>query len=79
MSDEMIYNPNVKFWMVYVHNGRTPTFIHQTHDSAVKEAERLAQLPENIGLKVFILEVMDYCMVNKPVVWYSTNQPEVPF
>lgn len=45
---------NLKFWMVYGLGSGRPTYRHETEDSAVEEAKRLArQCP---GVDFFVLE-----------------------
>lgn len=45
-----------KFWMVWNPNGTMPTYRHDSPDSAVTEAERLAKTHE--GCQFFVLCAM---------------------
>ena len=61
-----------KFWMVWVHDTPTTKNRHPTLGSAIKEAERVARQPANIGRQVYLLESRDYCHVDLvPIVWES--------
>ena len=40
MSNQLNYAP---FWLVWNADGKNPTYKHQSEESAVKEAERLAR------------------------------------
>jgi hypothetical protein len=66
-----------KFWMVYADGKTGSTYKHSNLDSAMREAERLAQLPRLKGVKIYVLQVVDCCHAPKPVVWESQNQ--IPF
>lgn len=64
-----------KFWFVWNENGKAPTYKHDTLDSAKKEAERLALLHHT--QKFIVLESVEYCYINNPVIWMKTD--EIPF
>lgn len=61
-----------KFWNCLVE--QTDGGFHYKHDSldsAITEAKRLARLPGNKGRKVYVLEVVGYCEVPEiPVEYY---------
>jgi hypothetical protein len=68
-----------RFYMVYVDGRRNPEMKHATQQSAETEAERLAQIPENQGRYVYILESVA-CCIKHSVDWVYTNRnPDVPF
>jgi hypothetical protein len=46
------------FWMVWNPNGRSPTFKHETEESALSEARRLAGL--NSGHRFYVLRAEHY-------------------
>lgn len=50
------------FWMVWSPQGRPPTHRHESHGSAVTEAERLART--NPGQQFFVLEATDMRELN---------------
>lgn len=64
-----------KFWMVLGENGKSPVVRHGSLSEAKKEAERLAI--NNIGQKFIVLESLDFCETNNPVVWKQTD--DIPF
>ena len=49
-----------KFWICYTEWGRSFPRKYSTRDEAIKEARRLALLPENIGHKIFVLGVIGF-------------------
>jgi len=60
-----------KFFMLYVKGRQGPAVKHFSQEEAMAEAERLAQLPENLGKKVYLLEAIGYCEVElTPVTWH---------
>lgn len=61
------------FYMCYVQGKRSPVFIHATRESAEREAERLARLPDNAGYKVWVLKSLEYCEV-ATVNWHMPNE-----
>ncbi len=63
-----------KFWMCYVEGKTTgPAIRHPCESSARQEAERLAQLPDNRGKRVYILESIAWCEV-AAVAWHDCNR-----
>jgi hypothetical protein len=52
------------FWMVWLHDSPTTNHRHDSYPGAKKEADRIARL--NPGKKVYVLEAMDYRMVELP-------------
>lgn len=48
--------PSEKFWMVYITGKSTPSYIHHSQVSAIKEAERLA---ETHKAPVYVLETVN--------------------
>ena len=63
------------FWMIYVEGGRAPERKHETRESAVVEAKRLARVT---GKKVYILESMEY-MELSDVEWHGLDTDSIPF
>lgn len=60
MSDE------AEFWMVWNPNGNTPRYTHQSYESAVTEAQRLARVVE--GEQFYVLHAVAKAMIpRKPV------------
>jgi hypothetical protein len=57
-----------KFWMCYVEKRRPPRYRHETLESAIEEAMRLARLPQNIGRKVYILNSIKVIFTETPPV-----------
>jgi hypothetical protein len=53
-----------KFWMVWLKDSPTTKKRHPTKEKAQQEANRIALLPENLGKKVYVLEAIDYRIVN---------------
>jgi len=49
-----------KFWMVWVHDTPTTKHRHPSRKLAQAEADRIAQQPQNLGKKVYVLEAIDY-------------------
>ena len=60
-----------KFWIIFVeHTDGGRHYRHSTLGAAQIEAERLARLPENQGLYVFIFECVGKCKTEiPPVKW----------
>ena len=59
-----------RFFMLYVEGRNVPKVIHEAQPDAVREAERLARLPENRGRMVYVLETVKVCYVGpSPVTW----------
>lgn len=66
-----------KFWMVKAARGSAPNKTHDTEDSAVAEAKRLAVV--NPGGKFFVLEAMTVWATAEPVVHgMKVEPPPVP-
>lgn len=64
-----------RFWMVWSPTGRTPTFKHDSEESARNEAERLAR-NTSPGEKFYILEAK--AVVERPelpVTWTDLDDP----
>jgi hypothetical protein len=60
-----------KFWMVWVHDTPTTKHRHPSRELAQAEADRIAQQPQNLGKKVYVLEAVDYRYVpEKPIITY---------
>lgn len=55
-----------KFWLVWCVGAGTPTHIHYTHESACKEAERLAR--KNPGKRFEVMERVA-SVIKQDVVW----------
>ncbi len=62
-------NAKPTFYMLFVEGRTAPTYKHTTEADAKIEAERLAQLPANIGRKVYLLKAILSCVVETPVKW----------
>jgi hypothetical protein len=59
-----------KFFMVFVDGTPCANYRHSTEGEASKEAERLSLM--NIGKKIYVLQMVNYCMTDKPKInWYS--------
>lgn len=72
-----LYDPK-PFFLVWSPSGSTPpTFKHQSRQSAVVEAERLARA--NRGQKFFVLATTDSRIVDDMVRSTFTADPEIPF
>lgn len=69
-----------RFFMVYVDGRRNPEMKHATRQAAESEAERLAQLPDNQGRYIYVLESVA-CCIKHSVDWvYSNIEPhDLPF
>ena len=66
-----------KFWLVWAEYGGQPTFKHNSLESAMKEAERLALA--NSGKIFHVMEVVASCKRND-VLWKDyNNDSEIPF
>jgi len=66
------------FWMVYVDGNRGSEFKHIAYEDARREAERLAQIPQNRGKRVYILLATEYVIVFDPVQHIKLFDP-LPF
>ena len=62
----------MNFWMCYVEGKHAPAHKHLEWDTAQKEAERLAVLPDNLKRKVFVLRAVALCEVSSPPVEWTT-------
>jgi hypothetical protein len=59
-----------KFWMLLVDGRESCHFCHMTLESARREAERLLNLPENLGKGVTILSAIEYGKIQiHPIDW----------
>ena len=60
-----------RFWIIFVeHTDGGRHYRHNLLSEAQAEAERLAQLPENIGKNVYLFECVGKCKVKQtPVEW----------
>ncbi len=54
-----------KFWMVWVNNRSAPAHRHPSFALAPLEADRLARIPENANKKVYVLESLDFRVVEQ--------------
>ena len=54
-----------KFWMVWVNGTPTPVVRHAILMSASYEADRIARQEKNAGKKVYVLEAVDYRLVEE--------------
>jgi hypothetical protein len=63
------------FWIIWNPAANRPTVMHETLDSAKKEAERLAKL--NPGQRFVVLKSIEFCEVHNPVKWTKTD--DIPF
>lgn len=57
-----------KFWMLYAEGGRAPSFVHDSFESAEKEAKRLAA---ESNLRIYILEAVKSVKKIVPEIQYS--------
>ena len=55
------------FWMVWVHDTPTTEKRHPSYLEAQQEADRVARQPKNSGKKVYILQALDYRVVEHPL------------
>jgi len=58
-----------KFFMVFVDGTPCTNYRHATEGEASKEAERLSC--KNIGKKVYVLQVVNCCVAEKPNIKWS--------
>jgi hypothetical protein len=68
------------FWMIYVEGRTGCTHKHTEYEGptgAKTEAERLALQPQNLGRNVYILQAIDYVVVEAPVKWHRMD--DLPF
>lgn len=66
------------FWMVWRHNGNTPTYQHQDKASAVLEAQRLAK--NNPGETFFVLKTTAAFVADlQPVKELKIVKDDIPF
>jgi len=63
------------FWMIYVEGGNSPNYRHETRESALEEAKRLAR---NTHRKAYILESTGY-MKLKDVEFHWMNTDNILF
>lgn len=56
-----------KFWMVLSEVSAVTHFRHQSITQAITEARRLAGLPENAGIKFFVLGAEGFAVKRDPV------------
>ncbi len=61
-----------KFWMVFVTGTKGCTKQHSDEEQARAEAERLAKLYP--AEKVYLLEAIDFCIADTPVVWAEVER-----
>jgi len=66
------------FWMVYVDGNRGSEYKHNTYEQAKFEARRLAQIPQNLEKRVYILLAIEYAIVFNPVQFVNLADP-LPF
>ncbi len=59
------------FYMIYVEGGNSPTYKHDSYESASKEAYRLAR---TTGKEVFILSAIASC--KKEIINIGARKPE---
>lgn len=62
--------------MLYAENCNTPTFKHESYDSALQEAKRLTV---NLKVPVYILEVRQKVYKQEFVIENFTKEDEIPF
>lgn len=69
-----------KIWLVFNPDGRSPTFVHQSYESARDEAKRLAR---NVPDQTFYVMESVGKARRQDVSWYaygrSENQDDIPF
>jgi len=59
------------YWVCYVEGKSIPRVLHEEWEEAHDEGVRLAQLPENRGKKVYIMESIGFFYTpTPPVNWY---------
>lgn len=65
------------FWLVWCHNGGSPTFKHQNYWGAQNEAQRLAR--ENPGKQFVVLEATHAFEVTNMLQTEFSQDEEIPF
>lgn len=63
-----------KFWMVFVEGSATSKYPHESRNSAMLEAARLALLSANEGKRVYIMEAVGSCITAKPPLEWEDPQ-----
>lgn len=59
VTEAMLIKEEKEEFMIFVQGGNAPSVVHETWESAEKEAIRLAGLPNNRHQKVFVVKVVD--------------------
>ena len=73
----MIGEPS-RFWMVYGIGGGRPTYQHETYESAMAEAKRLAR--ENLENTFVVLEaIASVCKTEFVTVTFRAPTDDIPF
>lgn len=67
---------NQSFFMVYVENGSTPTYKHETLASAEEEAKRLSK---KLGQKAFVLCTLKSFQITEFTINDCRPELELPF
>ena len=60
-----------KFWICWVEDTNEGSYHkHPSLESAKIEAERLAEIPTNIGKEVYIMELIEVCLASIRIDWH---------
>ena len=70
-------NTHYHFWLVWNPEGRSPTYKHQSEQSARTEAIRLAK--ENTGKRFYVLKSLGHAHVAEPVQYEKHEEQPCPF
>lgn len=70
--EETVVSPKEEF-MVFVQGRNAPNVIHETWESAEKEAIRLASLYDNRHQKIFVVKVVDVLVPVSSHRWIKAN------
>lgn len=76
MIEQVLFDDDAPFWMVWCPTGNAPTVKHPNFQTAKQEAERLARA--NPGRKFHVLESKGMCAF-ATVQWTPVDPDWVPF
>ena len=60
------------FFVCWTEGSKEMTRKYPYMEDAITEAERLAKLPDNFGMRVYVLSVARYCIYEPKPIW-TTN------
>ena len=65
-----------KFFLCFVDGETECVLTRYSYDQAKREAERLAQKPENIGRTVYLMVSVEFCRLEYyPMLWGKVGNP----